>query len=106
NEGCDGANSYLAEFYEKGLVVEKDLKMAIKYFYLSGNYYFEKAKKCERLAGVDSASAPKSVVEGYLMYAEGPDGDARAMYALSQAYMFGLNGVEKNKELGLEWLKR
>ena len=106
NEGCDGANPYLAEFYENGVYVGKDMQQAIKYFYLSGKYYFDKAKKCERLAGIDSASAPKSEIEGYLKYAEGPDDDARAMYALSQVYLFGLNDVEKNSELGMEWLKK
>ena len=106
NEGCSGAYPYLAEFYENGWFVGKDLNQAIKYYYLSGKDYFEKAKKCEKLAGVDSAGTPGNFMEGYLRYAEGAEGDARAMYALSERYRYGLNGVEKNIDLGIEWLKR
>ena len=106
NEGCSAAYPYLAGFYEDGWFVGKDLNQAIKYYYLSGKDYFEKAKNCEKLAGVDSTSTPKDFMEGYLRYAEGADADARAMYALCQIYRYGLYGVEKNSDLGLEWLKR
>lgn len=95
----------LGKLYEEGRGCEKDLNEAIKLYYLSG-FSMDEAKKCEKLAGIDSTSAPATYIEAFLRYAEGPEDDARAMFALYESYNYGLRGAEKDKPLATKWLKK
>lgn len=97
----------LGRMYRYGLGTDEDIAKAMDYFTRAAKYGNTNAKRIvavEQLSGEHIPRDVKKAVETLTELAE--NGDAVASYRLGKLYIFGADGVERDIELGKQWLAK
>lgn len=93
--------------YSKGLGTPVDNQKAIEYLEKSaelGNQYAKRSLALEYISGENIA---KDTQKGIFLLTECADsGDAFSCCKLGCLYLFGINGIEKDKEKAVKWLNK
>lgn len=93
--------------YFKGLGVSINNQKAVEYFEKSAELGNQYAKRLLALEYISGETIARDIEKGIAMLTEYADrGDAFSCCKLSYFYLFGIDGIEKDKEKVVEWLNK
>ena len=97
----------LGRMYRYGIGTDEDIPKAMEYFMRAAKYGNTNAKRIvavEQLSGEHIPRDVKKAVETLTELAE--NGDAVSSYRLGKLYLFGADGIDRDIELGKQWLTK
>lgn len=107
NRADDNLLYRLGRMYRYGLGTDEDIPKGLEYFIRAaelGNTNAKRMVAIEQLLGEHIPRDVNKAVETLTEFAE--NGDAVASYRLGRLYLLGADGVERDVELGKQWLKK
>ncbi len=93
--------------YFKGLGTSVDNQKAVEYFEKSAELGNQYARRLLALKYISGGNIAKDTQKGISLLTECADnGDAFSCCKLGCLYLFGIDGIEKDKEKAVEWLNK
>jgi len=108
NDKADNNLLYkIGSMYKNGLGINVDIDKAIDYFQRSAELGNRNAKRILAFEYFSGEHLGQDIEKGLAMLTECADnGDTMSCYNLGRIYLFGSEGIEKNKEKAVEWLTK